>query len=100
MLDFYKNYYKTYINDIIIYSDFFEKYIDYLKTVFSFFVNKNIVISPKKSFISYLNVKVFGFYVDFLKFTITENRVKAIYDFEFFKTLKAFKTYINIISFF
>ncbi len=63
-LKLYRKYYCVFIDDVVIFSNIFKDYSKYLGTVFSLFEEKSISINPEKSFIGYLSIEFFGFYVD------------------------------------
>ena len=47
---------KTYIDDIIIFSKFFDEYISYLRKFFDILFEKSISINSKKVFIEYFSI--------------------------------------------
>lgn len=95
----YNKYYKTFINNVIIFSNSFSKYIQQLHTIFKLFNNKNIKVSLKKSFLGYPNVDLLGFKINGFGLIIITKRVKAFRKLKFPRQLKALKTYINSTSF-
>jgi len=99
LLSKYLKYYKAFINDIIIFLDIVIDYLKYLKEIFELFTKKNFIISLKKLYISYLNVELFSFRVDFFSFIITVNRVEVIRKLDFLNNFKTLETFINIIGF-
>lgn len=70
-------YCRTFIDDIVIYSDNLEDYKKYLRKIFKLFISKNIAISPSKSFVGYLNVELLGFRVDRFGLSNTADRIAA-----------------------
>ncbi|KAK3498869.1 uncharacterized protein B0T23DRAFT_308062, partial [Neurospora hispaniola] len=81
----------VYINDIIIASDFINNYFKYLEVIFTLFIFKNIVLSPKKSYFNYSNVEFFSFYINnFGLFTI-KDRIEAFRKLAFPNNLKVFE---------
>ena len=73
-LKVYNNYYRTFIDNIIIFSNTFNNYIKYLEDIFSLFQEKNININPEKSYIGYQIVELLGYYIDVLEIYSIENR--------------------------
>ncbi len=71
----YNNYYRIFIDNIIIFSDIFNNYIEYLKDIFSLFREKNININLKKSYIKYPTIELLGYYIDTLKIYSIEDRM-------------------------
>ena len=84
---------------MIIFSDTFKDYSKHLKTVFSLFEEKSININLNKSFIGYLSVELFDFYIDTLDIHSTEDRIQGFRQLEFPATLKALKTYLRTTGF-
>jgi hypothetical protein len=89
LLKEHKAYCRAFIDDIIIYSDGFEDHIRHLETIFSLSQDKNIAISPKRSYIGYPSVKLLGFYVDVLGLSTTDDRLQGFRDLTVPTTLKA-----------
>ena len=52
----YKNFVKTYVDDIVIHFDILKKHFSHFRQVFDMFVENNISIKSKKIFIDYLIV--------------------------------------------
>ncbi len=75
MLKVYSDYYWAFIDNIIIFLDIFNDYIEYLEDIFSLFWKKNISINLKKSYIEYLMVELLRYYIDVLKMYSTEDRI-------------------------
>ena len=75
MLKIYNDYYRAFINDIIIFLDIFNDYIKHLKDIFSLFREKNININLKKSYIGYPTVELLGYYIDVLRIYSIEDRI-------------------------
>ena len=51
---FYRKFYKAYINNIVIFLIFLNKYIKYLNLIFKVLDNINIYLSSRKLFLNYL----------------------------------------------
>ncbi len=75
MLKEYREYYKVFIDNITIFSDFFKDYIEYLNSVFFLFQEMNMGFNTEKSFIGYPFIKLLGFYIDVLKIYSIKNRI-------------------------
>lgn len=99
LLSSYSEYCRAFIDDIVIYSETREEYKRHLRRIFELFLSKNIVISPSKSFVGYLNVELLGFRIDGLRLSTTTDRVKVFKILEFPNTLKALEQYIGISGF-
>ncbi len=66
-LRIYNDYYRVFIDDIVIFSNIFNDYIEYLKDIFSLFQEKSININPEKSYIKYPTIELLGYYINILK---------------------------------
>ncbi|KHE78627.1 hypothetical protein GE21DRAFT_1222867, partial [Neurospora crassa] len=80
-----------YINNIIITLNLVDDYLKYLNIIFLLFVSKNIILLPKKSYLSYPSVELFSFYINKFNISITKERIEAFRKFIFLNLLKAFK---------
>jgi len=89
----------VFIDDIVVFLDFFEDYVQHLYDIFSLFVKKNISISLEKSFLGYLSVELLGFYVDSLGLLMTAECMEAFSKLEFPGTLKALEMYLRAAGF-
>lgn len=76
-----------------------DEYIKYLNTIFNLFVLKNIVLSPKKSYLGYPSIELLGFYVNGFGLSITKERFQAFKNLVFLNNLNALKQYISSTSF-
>ncbi|KHE83327.1 hypothetical protein GE21DRAFT_1211261, partial [Neurospora crassa] len=95
----YKLYYRVYINNIIITFNSIKDYFKYLDTIFNLFISKNIVFSPKKSYLAYPNIELLSFYVNGFGLSTTKNRIKTFKKLTFPNNLKAFEQYISNTKF-
>ncbi|KAK3498102.1 uncharacterized protein B0T23DRAFT_309579, partial [Neurospora hispaniola] len=73
----------AFIDNIIITSDIAKDYLKYFNTIFTLFIKKNILISLKKSFINFLNVKLLGFCINALGLTLIEERIETMRKLDF-----------------
>ncbi len=73
----YNKYCQTFLDNIVIYNNIEKKYLKYLKTIFALFKEKEILVSSKKLFISYLSIKFLDFKVNTFKLSNTESYIKA-----------------------
>ena len=60
-----------------------ENYLRYLNAIFNLFVNKNISLSLKKSFINYLGIEFLNFYINGLGYSIIKEWIKTIRNLNF-----------------
>ena len=56
ILRLYREFYKAYINNIVIFLIFLNKYIKYLNLIFKILDNINIYFSSRKLFLDYLSI--------------------------------------------
>ena len=69
---------RIYINDIIIFSNIFEKHVEHLWTIFKILTFKWISISFIKSFLCYSSIKLLKQQMNALNMIISENKFIAI----------------------
>ena len=98
-LKVHNDYYRTFIDNIVIFSDTFNNHIEYLKYIFSLFREKNISINLKKSYIRYPIVELLRYYIDVLKIYSIEDWMQSFYKLEFPFILKTLKIYLKTTSF-
>jgi uncharacterized membrane protein len=65
----------VFIDDIVIFSNTYKEYIQYLYSIFSLFSKKNINLSLEKSFIGYPSIELLGFYIDALGIYSIEEKI-------------------------
>ncbi len=99
MLKLYHRYCRTFINNVMIFSNIFKDYRKHLKTIFSLFKEKNININPEKLYIDYPSIELLNFYIDTLNIHSTEDHIQSFCQLKFLTTLKALKTYLRATSF-
>ena len=95
----HNDHYRTFIDDIVIFSDIFNDHIEHLEDIFSLFREKNISINPKKFYIRYSIVELLRYYIDVLKMYSIEDRIQSFYKLEFLFILKTLETYLKVIGF-
>ncbi len=99
MLKLYRRYCRTFIDNIIIFSNTFKDHYKHLKTIFSLFEEKSININPEKLYIGYLFVELLSFYIDILSIYSIEDYIQSFRQLEFLTILKVLKTYLRAIGF-
>ncbi|KHE81398.1 hypothetical protein GE21DRAFT_1215972, partial [Neurospora crassa] len=67
--------------------------------IFNLFALKNIILSLKKSFITYPNIKLLGFKVNILELSTINERMAAFRNLKFLNTLKSLERYISTSKF-
>ncbi|RJE17221.1 Integrase core domain protein, partial [Aspergillus sclerotialis] len=76
-----------YIDDIVIASKTFEDHLFHLDQIFACLESYNVAIAPHKSFIGYPDVQLLGQRVDAMGLTTTEDKIKAVQELKFPRTL-------------
>ncbi|KAK3485052.1 uncharacterized protein B0T23DRAFT_327432, partial [Neurospora hispaniola] len=84
----YKDYFKIYINNIVITSDLVKDYIKYLNTIFILFILKNIVLSLKKFYFGYPNVELLDFYINNFGLLIIKEYIQTFTNLAFLNNFK------------
>ena len=95
------DFFRAYIDNIIIYIKikFIDDYLIHLNKIFKSLAEKEIYLSSKKSFLNYLTVQLLDQQVNALELTITENKLTAIVNIEFFCTLSALEKYLDMTDY-
>jgi len=70
----YNNHCRTFIDNIVNFSNMFNDYIKHLEDIFFLFQEKNININLEKSYIKYPTVELLRYYIDALKIHSIEDR--------------------------
>ena len=94
-----KDFAQAYINDVIIESGSFSKYLYYLRRLFQLLIKHNISIAPKKIFLRYLNINLLSRYIDSLEIATVDNKLKAIIKLNYPVTLKDLEHYLDLIDY-
>ncbi len=90
---------RAYIDDIIFIAKVFPKYLSQIQRVSSQFVNLNIMIKAKKTFLRYLSIILLGHYIDSLGLSMTKEHLAAIAKLIFLETLQELETYLRMTDF-
>ena len=96
LLRAHRQYARAYIDDVVIYSETLEKHVQHLRAIFGLFARFNISINPKKAFIGYLSVTLLGQKVNSLGLATSEEKLRAISNLAFPKTLSMLETYLGM----
>jgi len=103
ILKIYNDYCRVFIDDIIIFSNIFNDYIEHLENFFFLFRKKNININLEKFYIRYPIVELLRYYIDTLKIYFIKNRIQSFYKLEFpsiLKTLKDLSKSYKLLTFY
>jgi len=89
---------RAYIDDVVIASKTLSEHIQHLHTVFELFTKVGISIKPSKAFLGYPSVRLLGQHVDSLGLATADEKLQAISQLKFPKTLKELETYLSLIG--
>jgi hypothetical protein len=87
------------MDDIIIFFRSIQDYIQHLCAVFRLLRNHHISLKPVEAFISYPLVQLLGQKVDSFGLTISEEKLNAITQLEFPKTICQLEPYLGMTSY-
>lgn len=91
----YRNFARAYVDDIVIFNKSLEEHLRHLNDMFSLFDKLNIALKSFKTFLEYLIIELLSQKVNSLKLTTIANKLVAISDLKFLKTLKHLKKYLK-----
>ena len=97
ILRIYRKFVKTYVNDILIFSNILKKHIAHLHVVFQLLNSYDITLFFKKSFFDYFIVILLKQKINVFDFTTTANKLEIIFKLNFFTFWKNWK-HILILS--
>ena len=90
---------KAYVDDIIVLFQFLEKHFRYFNKIFVSFVKMNVILKSFKIFLKYFIVILLKQKIDSLNLIIFNEKLKTIFVFKFFVTLRHFETYLRKTSY-
>jgi hypothetical protein len=90
---------RAYMDDIVIFSRSIEDHIRHLQAVFQLLRKYHISLKPEKAFIGYPSVQLLGQKVDSFGLTTSEEKLRAITQLEFPKTLRQLETYLGMTGY-
>ena len=86
----------VYIDNIFIYSNSFEEYVQDLDKVIQILSDKGFTFKAKKAFIAYQSIEVLDYQVDHLGLSSIAKKTKAIQKIEFSRNLKDLERFIGL----
>ena len=95
----FRHFCRAYVDDIVIFSSSEEEHIQHLRQVFEALDEVNITLSPRKSFLNYPSVRLLGQKVDALGLATAEEKLAAITNLAFPKTLSALEKYLGLTGY-
>lgn len=90
---------RAYVDDIVIFSKTPEEHLQHLRTVFRLLDGKRISVSPKKTFLGYPSTTLLGQRVSGFGLATHEDRIAAILNIQFPRTLQALEHYLGVTGF-
>jgi len=99
MLRDFRHFCRAYVDDIVIYSTSLEQHVEHLRQVFAALDKSNIHLSPKKSFLGFLSVRLLGQKVDALGLATAAEKLAAISTLSFLTTLSLLETYLGMTGY-
>ena len=78
ILQSYKAYAKTYIDDIVIFLTTLNDHLIHLERIFKLFARYNVALNTQKAFIDYLSVTLLGQKMNGLGLTSTTKKIAVI----------------------
>lgn len=91
---------RVYVNNIVIFSESFEKHIEHLRKIFQTLTTNNISINSKKAFLEYSSINFLNQHVTSLDLFTNEEKLQIIFNFTFLKTLDKLKIYFELTDWF
>ena len=98
LLRSYKEFARTYVNDIIIYNRILKEYLKYLITVFQLFRNKRVSLFSIKSYLNYSSIILLKQRINNLNMFTFAEKIIAITFLRFSYILRDLKIFLNLIE--
>ena len=95
----FRQFCRAYVDDIVIFSSSEEEHIQHLQQIFKALDEVNVTLSPRKSFLNYPSVRLLGQKVDALGLATAEEKLAAITNLAFPKTLSALEKYLGLTGY-
>ena len=95
----FRKFCRAYVDDIVIFSANLEEHTRHLQLVFQALSEMNIHLSPKKSFLGYPSVSLLGQKVDALGLATATDKLAAIANLRFPKTLGQLDKYLGLTGY-
>ena len=98
LLRSYKQFAKTYVNDIIVHFKILQKHLKHLRTLFQMFRTKRINLVVTKSFLAYFSVILLNQRVDNLNMFTTIEKIVAIISLRFSLSLRDLEIFMRLTN--
>ena len=98
MLRLYRDFFRVYMNDIIIFSKTLKEHIAHLRQIFQLFASKRVNLALNKSFLNYSFIMLLEQRVDNLDLSISIEKITIIIFLRFSQSLKNLKHFSDLID--
>jgi hypothetical protein len=95
----HRTYARVYMDDFVIFSRTLVEYIKHLYTIFTDLEELDITLEPKKTFIGYPAITLLGQRVDTLGLTTAAEKLKALRNINFPRSLHDLKRYLRLTGY-
>ena len=95
----FRTFVRIYVNDIVMFNHSLKKHFRHLHQMFVLFDKLNIVFKSSKIYFDYFIISLLRQKINRFEFSTTQKKFVIILRFKFFKTLKNFEIYLNIIDY-
>ena len=95
----FRHFCRAYVNDIVIFSTSLEEHVKHLTMVFQALSEINIHLTPNKAFLGYPSVHLLGQYIDALGLVTAGDKLAAIRNLEFPRTLATLERYLRMTGY-
>ena len=89
----------AYVNNIVIFFNILNKYLQHLNSIFRVLAARNICLSLKKLFLNYLSVKLLNQKINTLRLITASEKLTVITYLKFPKSLSALEKYLDLIRY-
>ena len=96
ILQSYKNFVQSYINDLIIFSKILKNHKKHFNIIFSLFDKFKISLNRIKTYLEYLFIILLDQQVNEFDMTISEKQIAIIQELKFSETFKDFEIYLSL----
>lgn len=95
----HRGYARAYVDDIVIFSKSLNEHVAHLQAVFTTLTERRIILFPKQSFIGYPSIRLLGQKVDALGLATDKEKLAAIANLDFPRTLRSLETYLGLTGY-
>ena len=92
-------YARAYIDDVVVFSNSLKEHLNHLSKIFALFESWNITLKASKTYFGYLSISLLGQKVNSFELATSVEKLKAITDLSFPKTLKDLETYFEMTGY-